>query len=156
MRRIDEQRLVEHKLTQVCQIVHYGLPAAGIILLAVLNQRCSSAPVPTPRPRAIQNLTLLAAELSGGSVVQLQDPNYDLISKVLSRISLQRVHCGIAGTRSAVSPHHDPRRLGRISKPALVGPGPWVLAESGRYPIFGRPNEHLSLFQGMSREIHDT
>ncbi|RAH82460.1 hypothetical protein BO86DRAFT_83332 [Aspergillus japonicus CBS 114.51] len=68
------------------KIVHYGLPAAGIILLAVLNQRCSSAPVPAPHPRAIQNLTVLAAELSGGSVVQLQDPNYDLISKALSTI----------------------------------------------------------------------
>lgn len=86
MRRIDEQRRVEHKLIQACQIVHYGLPAAGIILLAVLNQRCSSAPVPAPHPRAIQNLTVLAAELSGGSVVQLQDPNYDLISRALSTI----------------------------------------------------------------------
>ncbi|KAL4899919.1 hypothetical protein BDW74DRAFT_188810 [Aspergillus multicolor] len=65
-------RLVNSGTSLVWKIAYYGLPAAGILLLAMLNRRSSPA---------LQHLTILAAELQAGSIIQPRDPNYDLMAK---------------------------------------------------------------------------
>ncbi|RDW92718.1 uncharacterized protein DSM5745_00040 [Aspergillus mulundensis] len=75
-------RLVNSGTSLVWKIAYYGLPAAGILLLAMLNRRSTPTNAPhSPSPRALQHLTVLAAELQAGSIIQPRDPNYDLMAK---------------------------------------------------------------------------
>lgn len=79
------------------KVAYHGLPAAGILLLAMLNQRVSPTSTTTTtatpaattshiRPRTLQHLTILAAELHAGSIVRQKEPNYELMSKAMQTI----------------------------------------------------------------------
>ncbi|KAL3429967.1 hypothetical protein BDV09DRAFT_189681 [Aspergillus tetrazonus] len=67
-------------------ITYYALPAAGILLLALLNQRTSPTAPRLVAPKVLQHLTILAAELQAGSIIQPCQPNFELISKAMQTI----------------------------------------------------------------------
>ncbi|KAL3440661.1 hypothetical protein BJX65DRAFT_26051 [Aspergillus insuetus] len=92
-------QIVNSGTSLVWKIAYYGLPAAGILLLAMLRgrsphpypanqqqQRPVPLSVPLPRPRAIQHLTILAAELQAGSIIEPREPNFDLMCKAMQTI----------------------------------------------------------------------
>ncbi|RSL56410.1 hypothetical protein CEP54_008837 [Fusarium duplospermum] len=63
------------------KIAHYGLPAAGIIIMAMLNQHPTPACLRVSRSRVLQDLAVLVAEVERGTVVKAEDPNYAILSK---------------------------------------------------------------------------
>lgn len=67
------------------QVAYYGLPAAGILLLALLKQH-SHAPPGISRNKILQDLGVFVAEVQIGTIVRPEDPNYALLSKATSTI----------------------------------------------------------------------
>ncbi|KAL2689144.1 hypothetical protein Neosp_003196 [[Neocosmospora] mangrovei] len=63
------------------KIAHYGLPAAGIIIMAMLNQSPTPPCLRISRSRVLQDLAVLVAEVERGTVVKTEDPNYAILSK---------------------------------------------------------------------------
>ena len=76
------------------QIAHYGLPAAGIILLSMLKQSHTLTEARTSRSKTLMNLGIFVAQVQVGSMVRRGDPNYALISKATQTIErfLDSVH----------------------------------------------------------------
>ncbi|KAH8421601.1 ATP adenylyltransferase, partial [Colletotrichum scovillei] len=67
------------------KVAHYGLPAAGMVLLAMASQ--IDAPVlVASRAKLLRDLTVLAAEIERGRIVKLEDPNYALLAKAAKTI----------------------------------------------------------------------
>ncbi|KAL4772066.1 hypothetical protein BDW60DRAFT_207446 [Aspergillus nidulans var. acristatus] len=62
-------QFVNSGTSPVWKITYYALPAAGILLLALLNQRPSTAPR-LVGPRVLQHLTIFATELVAGPIIQ--------------------------------------------------------------------------------------
>jgi hypothetical protein len=67
-------------------VAHYGLPAAGIILLAILKQRQTFKTAQWSRAQVWQQLSILVGEIQMGTIVQPGDPNYALFSKATQTI----------------------------------------------------------------------
>lgn len=67
------------------QVAHYGLPAAGIILLSMLNPHTMSQIGPS-RTKTLQGLSVFVAEVQIGTIVRPGDPNYALLSKATQTI----------------------------------------------------------------------
>ncbi|KAH8429018.1 uncharacterized protein LDX57_006689 [Aspergillus melleus] len=70
----------------VWKVAYYGLPAAGILLLALLDERASPSTPRLTEPRTLQHLTILAAELQAGSIIRPREPNFELMSKAMQTI----------------------------------------------------------------------
>lgn len=68
---------------QVCQ---YGLPAAGVISLALLSGPMSSGTEPFSRSKMVQDLSVLVAEIRTGAVIQDGEPNFALVSRATQTI----------------------------------------------------------------------
>lgn len=90
------------------KVAHYGLPSAGIILLAMLkpqphtqtqnennqNQKPNPAGSRICRTKTLRDLNVLVAEVQVGTIVRPGDPNYALLSKATQTIQrfLDSVH----------------------------------------------------------------
>ncbi|PLB45480.1 hypothetical protein P170DRAFT_449171 [Aspergillus steynii IBT 23096] len=70
----------------IWKIAHYGLPAAGIVLLAMLKQRTSPLPLGKSRTKILQDLSIFVAEIQIGAIVIEADPIYGLITKATQTI----------------------------------------------------------------------
>ncbi|EKV07324.1 ATP adenylyltransferase, C-terminal [Penicillium digitatum] len=66
----------------IWKVAYYGLPAAGIMLLAMLKQHMPRA----HRTRSLQDLSVFVAEVQIGTIVKPGDPNYPLLSKATRTI----------------------------------------------------------------------
>ncbi|KAJ5384596.1 hypothetical protein N7517_002507 [Penicillium concentricum] len=66
----------------IWKVAYYGLPAAGIMLLAMLKQHMPRA----HRTRTLQDLSVFVAEVQIGTIVKAGDPNYALLSKATRTI----------------------------------------------------------------------
>ncbi|CAG8888125.1 unnamed protein product [Penicillium egyptiacum] len=66
----------------IWKVAYYGLPAAGIMLLAMLKQHMPRA----HRTRSLQDLSVFVAEVQIGTIVKAGDPNYALLSKATRTI----------------------------------------------------------------------
>jgi hypothetical protein len=92
------------------EIAHYGLPAAGVLCLSLLNNHSLRQDDGHSMVKIIQDLNLLVAHIEAGVFVDLPDPNYALFDKAAQAISnvLHRVitrYC----TSDAVSQSSDVR-----------------------------------------------
>lgn len=78
--------LVASVLTLILlQVAYYGLPAAGIILLALLKQHTHTTQN-IARTKILQDLSVFVAEVQIGTIVRPGDPNYALLSKATQTI----------------------------------------------------------------------
>jgi hypothetical protein len=68
------------------QIAHYGLPAAGILLVDGLRQSNKACFAWRCRRRLWQDFSVLVAEVQAGSVVREGDANYALLYKAAQTI----------------------------------------------------------------------
>ncbi|CAG7924654.1 unnamed protein product [Penicillium olsonii] len=66
----------------IWKVAYYGLPAAGMMLLAMLKQKMPRA----HRTRSLQDLSVFVAEVQIGTIVRAGDPNYALLSKATRTI----------------------------------------------------------------------
>ncbi|KAJ5674147.1 hypothetical protein N7462_009586 [Penicillium macrosclerotiorum] len=69
----------------VWKVAYYGLPAAGIILLALLKQQ-THATAGVSRTKMLRDLSVFVAEVQIGTIVRTGDPNYALLSKATQTI----------------------------------------------------------------------
>ncbi|KAJ5103640.1 hypothetical protein N7532_004169 [Penicillium argentinense] len=69
----------------IWKVAYYGLPAAGIILLALLKQH-SHATQNISRTKIVQDLSVFVAEVQIGTIVRPEDPNYALLSRATQTI----------------------------------------------------------------------
>ena len=68
------------------QISHYGLPAAGIILLVMLNSHATPPNLRASRSRVLQDLAVLTTEIERGTIAKAGDPNHGLLTKAAQTI----------------------------------------------------------------------
>ncbi|CAI7677319.1 hypothetical protein N7533_006715 [Penicillium manginii] len=69
----------------IWKVAYYGLPAAGIILLALLKQQ-SHATQSISRTKILRDLSVFVAEVQIGTIVRSGDPNYALLSRATQTI----------------------------------------------------------------------
>ncbi|CAG8928421.1 unnamed protein product [Penicillium salamii] len=70
----------------VWKVAHYGLPAAGIILLSMLKQQTGPGTGRLYMSKALLDLGIFVAQIRVGSIVRSGDPNYALIHKAAQTI----------------------------------------------------------------------
>jgi hypothetical protein len=93
-------QLVTCQNSESKQIAYYGIPSAGILLLALLKQRKEPTSPRIPAAKVITDLTVLAAEIDRGTVVRPEDPNYALLSEAAQTI--QRFLDGVLGEKAGL------------------------------------------------------
>ncbi|KGO66932.1 Transcription factor, fungi [Penicillium expansum] len=79
-------QLVNSGTGLVWKVAHYGLPAAGMILLSMLKQQSSQTTGKHFMPKALLDLGIFAAQVQAGSIVRPGDPTYALIYKATQTI----------------------------------------------------------------------
>lgn len=72
----------------VTQVTHYGLPAAGIILLKTLARRRQQGTGELIKASVLRNLHIFVAETETGAVVQPTEANYALLSQAVQTIKV--------------------------------------------------------------------
>jgi hypothetical protein len=70
----------------IWKVAYYGLPAAGIMLLAMLKGCISRSVSGSVRTRAVQDLSVFVAEVQVGTIVRPGDPNFALLEKATRTI----------------------------------------------------------------------
>jgi hypothetical protein len=68
------------------QVAYYGLAAAGTLSISLLSQSLTLSVENFSRPKVIQDLSVLVAEVDAGAFVQPHDPNYGLLSSATQTI----------------------------------------------------------------------
>lgn len=67
------------------QVAQYGLPAAGVLSLALLNFTVVQT-ISHSRSKIVQALSVLVAEVGTGAWIQVGDPNFALFSRATRTI----------------------------------------------------------------------
>ncbi|KAF2012089.1 hypothetical protein BU24DRAFT_485404 [Aaosphaeria arxii CBS 175.79] len=87
---ILRDQLVNSGSCLIWKVAQYALPAAGIVSLALLAQHPSSPSSPpllhTHRPKMIQDLSVLVAEVTTGAWIQAGEPNFALFERATRTI----------------------------------------------------------------------
>lgn len=88
---IVEIILLRHKLVNsgtswLWKVAHFGLPAAGVISLALLRRSGMSTPTRI-KSKMIQDLCVLVAELRSGGLVSAGDPSFELFNQATCTLS---------------------------------------------------------------------
>ncbi|KAH7155805.1 hypothetical protein B0J13DRAFT_593801 [Dactylonectria estremocensis] len=83
---ILRDRLVNSGTSLIWKVAQFGLPAAGIISLALLNPTGSTGAGSFSRCRLVQDLSVLVAEIRTGAVIQAGEPNFALFTRATSTI----------------------------------------------------------------------
>ncbi|CZT18118.1 uncharacterized protein RCC_03958 [Ramularia collo-cygni] len=63
----------------IWKIIFYGLPAAGIICLALINRGAQNADTSFSVPQAMQDLSVIVAHVEAGVLLSPDQPNYALL-----------------------------------------------------------------------------
>lgn len=100
----------------IMQLAHYGLPAIGIIMIAMLRKSTEFDVL--QEARVIRDLGIIVTEVDLGTIVRPMEPNYALLSRAADAIKkfLERFH---APGRQIVS------MQGRYSPQSRTAEGLW-------------------------------
>ncbi|CAI0645608.1 unnamed protein product, partial [Colletotrichum noveboracense] len=98
----------------VWKVAHYGLPAVGIALLAMLKQPSLVTQFKIPKNRTLQDLGVLVAEIEMGTIIRPGEPNFtvlsaaaDTIQRFLDRIQMEDSQSKYISSRKETSPSND-------------------------------------------------
>jgi hypothetical protein len=82
--------------TDTTKVAHYGLPAAGVISLSLLQPLSSSSFGAIPMHKMVQNLAAFVAEIQGEGLVRVTGPDYALLNQAARTIDrlLETLLCG--------------------------------------------------------------
>lgn len=69
----------------MAKVAYYGLPATGMILLAMTAQPMVPC-LKTARSKVLRDLAVLAAEVEQGTIVKPEDPNYAVLAQAAQTI----------------------------------------------------------------------
>ncbi|KAH8734476.1 hypothetical protein BGZ61DRAFT_442601 [Ilyonectria robusta] len=83
---ILRDRMVNSGTSLIWKVAQFGLPAAGIISLALLNPTVNTGAGSFSRSRLVQDLSVLVAEIRTGAVIQAGEPNFALFTRATSTI----------------------------------------------------------------------
>ncbi|KAI1456314.1 hypothetical protein F4805DRAFT_458962 [Annulohypoxylon moriforme] len=75
-----KEQLANSGTSHVWRVSYYGLAAAGVICIALLNQCFPAHDKGIMRAKAIQDLTVLIVSVENGGLVSEENPNYALLS----------------------------------------------------------------------------
>ena len=121
----------------VWKVVYFGIPAVGVILLAILRK---------PRPwqaRILQSLNVFVAEVEMGTIVKENEPNYALLSQVTQTIKA-----------FLVSPSQHSQAGERTeTEGALAAPPRWNQAADVGSPYMGSLNFDFEI--GFWQDLED-
>ncbi|OBT83805.1 hypothetical protein VE02_08659 [Pseudogymnoascus sp. 03VT05] len=83
------ERLVNSGTSLIWKVSLYGLPAAGIISLALLNPSSGGKSIrPLQRSKMLQDLSVLVAEVRTGAFIQAGEPNFALFTRATQTIQI--------------------------------------------------------------------
>ncbi|KAF2704996.1 hypothetical protein K504DRAFT_506464 [Pleomassaria siparia CBS 279.74] len=79
---VVEAIVLKHRLANsgTSLVAYYGLAAAGVICLALLNSAFGGSNTEVSASKSIRDLSVLVAQVETGALVQPEDPNYALLS----------------------------------------------------------------------------
>lgn len=77
--------LLEQRFLTCRQVAQYGLPAAGIICLALLNWPAHATQA-LSRARLVQDLSVLVAQIQTGALIKPGEPNFALFTRATQTI----------------------------------------------------------------------
>ncbi|KAF0326719.1 fusarisetin A cluster transcription factor fsa6 [Colletotrichum asianum] len=108
-------RLLNHKVqSNSIEVAHYGLPAVGIALLAMLKQPSLVTQFKIPKNRTLQDLGVLVAEIEMGTINRPGEPNFtvllaaaDTIQRFLDRIQMEDSQSEYISSRKETNPSND-------------------------------------------------
>ncbi|KAK1854267.1 hypothetical protein CCHR01_03119 [Colletotrichum chrysophilum] len=108
-------RLSIHKVqSNSIEVAHYGLPAVGIALLAMLKQPSLVTQFKIPKNRTLQDLGVLVAEIEMGTIIRPGEPNFtvlsaaaDTIQRFLDRIQMEDSQSKYISSRKETNPSND-------------------------------------------------
>jgi hypothetical protein len=83
---LARDRLANSGSGLVWKVILYGLPASGIILLAILEQRNPYHFGGLSRAKVLQNLRILVAEIQIGALSHPREPNFALLTRAAQTI----------------------------------------------------------------------
>lgn len=83
---ILRDHLVNSGTSLIWKVAQYGLPAAGVISLALLNPMPWREPRPFSRSRQVQDLSVLVAEIRTGALIEAGEPNFALFNRATRTI----------------------------------------------------------------------
>lgn len=139
------------------KVTYYGLPAVGILLLAIVrrhkssattNDGTQSAPPPVNQSKVIRLLIVLVAELETGTLAKPDEPNYGLVSTATETIqgflnSVQLMGGGPGGVSGRMDHASQPRHRNAAHQSRVVvehpesahghASGPTERSHRGRY-----------------------
>lgn len=78
--------LMVHGMLISRQVAQYGLPAAGVVSLALLTHPVGTGVEPFSRTKMVQDLSVLVAEIRTGAVIQDGEPNFALFTRATQTI----------------------------------------------------------------------
>lgn len=115
-------------LAKLIQVAYFGLAAAGVVCLALLNRSFTANDGEFSVSRVIQDLSVLVAEVEAGALVHVEDPNYALLAGATQTIKslLDRIMSDDLTRHPAVPAPPDPLSL----SPTVNGNDDWSLWES--------------------------
>jgi len=86
-------------------VAYYGLPAAGIICLSLLNQPSTLQQAGVSISRVFQDLGVLVAQVDTGALITVENPNYALMAAATRTVKsiLDRLSISVATTTTATA-----------------------------------------------------
>lgn len=79
-------KLVNSGTNWLWKVAHFGLPAAGVISLALLRRSGTSTPAKI-KSQMIQSLCVLVAEVRSGAIISPENPKFELFTRATRTIS---------------------------------------------------------------------
>ncbi|EME45299.1 hypothetical protein DOTSEDRAFT_129045 [Dothistroma septosporum NZE10] len=112
----------------VWKVAYYGLPAAGIICLCLLNRRLGKQNGSIPVFQTIQDLGVLVAHTETGALIHVDEPNYSLLAAATGTVK-SLLEKALSGAMT------QPYQVG--SKPLAETPAPldwtpWTAEQGGK------------------------
>lgn len=99
--KVSRCDFIEQRKSSLSQVTYYALPAAGIICLALLQPQSTIHNTTIDTMKIFQDLSVLVAQVETGALVDVDDPNYALLSGAtqILKTLLKRVLSGMSTTK---------------------------------------------------------
>lgn len=146
-------RLVNSGTCLIWKVAHFGLPAAGIISLALLNPSIGKDTEPLLQSKMLQDLSVLVAEVRMGAVIEVGEPNFALFTRATRTIQ-RLLDALLAGELPSKLPEAEPIIPQQHENSDFIGDwDPWINADPWEFEIDFWANlaEHPSL-QGSEHQ----
>ncbi|KFY86638.1 hypothetical protein V500_07501 [Pseudogymnoascus sp. VKM F-4518 (FW-2643)] len=129
------ERLVNSGTCLIWKVALYGLPAAGIISLALLNPSSGKSIRPLLRSKMLQDLSVLVAEVRTGAFIQAGEPNFALFSRATQTIQIL-LNIMMGGELAPKLPEAEPTPLPQhLNSDPIEDWDPWISNDPWEFEI---------------------